>query len=146
VLAGRHAVFAPSWALAPPPKTTARVYALPPLTKLDPVTGKGRGDTVAKDVAQGNPLWNAAGKQAVLDTARGEITSFQLVVDGPVSKGRLRLTGFPAASSGTTRSLERQGRRSAFSATGRSEFGVACKIPGLRATAGCSRWPVGRLG
>ncbi|MBT7161573.1 MAG: fibronectin type III domain-containing protein, partial [Victivallales bacterium] len=33
--------FAPSWTPAPPPTlgTTARVYALPPLTKLDPVTG-----------------------------------------------------------------------------------------------------------
>ena len=93
-------VFAPSWASAPPPTlgTTARVYALPPLTKLDPVSGKGRGDTVAKGVAQGNPLWNAAGKQVVLDAARGEITSFQLVVDGRVPKGQVRLTGFPARS------------------------------------------------
>jgi hypothetical protein len=41
----------------------------------------------------GNPLWNAAGKQVVLDAARGGTTSFQLVVDGPVSEGRLRLTG-----------------------------------------------------
>jgi hypothetical protein len=88
------------WAASAPPALGegTRVYALPPLIKLDPVSGKGRGDRVAGDISRGNPVWDAGGRQVRLDVARGEIVSFQLVVDGPVRDGKVDLSGFPAQS------------------------------------------------
>jgi hypothetical protein len=76
--------------------TEAVVYALPPLTKLDPVTGKGRGDRVADGVSRGNPVWDAEGRRVVLHAARGDIVSFQLVVDGPVRAGEVTVSGLPS--------------------------------------------------
>jgi hypothetical protein len=86
----------PSSAADPPTLGAgAVVYALPPLTKLDPVTGKGRGDRVPADVARGNPVWDAKGRQIVLDAAKGDIVSFQLVVDGPVRNGEVAVNSIP---------------------------------------------------
>jgi hypothetical protein len=85
------------WKAASPPDLGdgTTLYALPPLVKLDPVTGQGRGDRIAEAAARGNVVWDAGRRRVVLEVARGEIASFQLVVDGPVRAGRVHLDGFP---------------------------------------------------
>lgn len=85
-----------TWPPADPPTLgkEAVVFALPPLTKLDPVTGQGRGDKVAASIASGNGVWDAGSRRIVLAGARGEIVSFQLALQGVVVAGTVKVDGF----------------------------------------------------
>jgi len=69
-----------------------RVWALPPLVKLSPVTGKPLSDDTTSDPRASNAVWD--GSKVALFGARGEYVSFQLCVEkvgpGPLRGLRLR--------------------------------------------------------
>jgi len=75
----------------PPNVGSARIWAVPEVTKLDPVTGSLIGEESQGDFSQGNPVWDGAKSLVRLAAARGEIVSFQLVFEGRVSGCRIRL-------------------------------------------------------
>ncbi|MGA2863309.1 MAG: hypothetical protein ABSF95_02365 [Verrucomicrobiota bacterium] len=60
---------------------SAKVYAFPEITKIDPTTGKVLHETM-EDVSRKNPVWDGAAGVVRLAAARAEIASFQIGIDG----------------------------------------------------------------
>jgi hypothetical protein len=57
---------------------------LPEIVKVDPVTGTLHDENAAYDsFVGGNPVWSAMDRKVSLTGCRGEMTGFQLSVDGP---------------------------------------------------------------
>jgi hypothetical protein len=70
---------------APQPVGTARVWAAPELTEIDPVSGRVLFEKEGTAFRNANPVWDGATGRIRLAAARGEIVSFQLVVEGVVT-------------------------------------------------------------
>ena len=69
---------------APKALGTARIWAFPEVTKVDPVTGKLLNEKTVGDPRGRNAVWDGATGTIRLAAARGEIVSFQLAVEGKV--------------------------------------------------------------
>jgi hypothetical protein len=63
----------------------ARVWAAPELTEIDPVDGRVLFEKDGAAFRTANPVWDGASGTIRLAAARGEIVSFQLVVEGAVT-------------------------------------------------------------
>jgi len=63
----------------------ARVWAAPELTEIDPVSGRVLFEKDGAALRTANPVWDGATGTIRLAAARGEIVSFQLVVEGAVT-------------------------------------------------------------
>ncbi len=75
----------------PKPLGPAKLWAIPEVTKVDPVTGEVLHEKVAGDFRAANPVWDGAGGTVRLAAARGEIASFQIVVEGKADGCKLEL-------------------------------------------------------
>ncbi|MCD6364728.1 MAG: hypothetical protein J7M14_02515 [Planctomycetes bacterium] len=69
----------------------AVVWALPEITKVNPVTGELIVE-VAPDIRRKNAVWDGATATVRLAAARAEIISFQVVVEGKVSNCRIEVS------------------------------------------------------
>jgi len=76
----------------PPLLGKARVWALPELTEVDPVSGRLLFATSASDPRGQNAVWDGASRTVRLAAAKGEIVSFQIVIEGRVTGCRLETT------------------------------------------------------
>ena len=74
------------------PEAPMRLWALPPLVKLSPITGKVLSDDTVAEPRRANAVWNGA--KVALFGGRGEYVSFQLCVEKveqqPLRNVRLR--------------------------------------------------------
>ena len=70
---------------------SARVYAFPEITKIDPTTGKVLHERM-EDVSRKNPVWDGAAGVVRLAAARAEIASFQIGIDGQAQDVKIEVS------------------------------------------------------
>jgi hypothetical protein len=71
---------------------TAKVWAFPEVTKVDPVSGEVLLEEGAGDFRRANPVWDGRRGAVRLAAARGEIVSFQVAVEGKAAGCKLRVS------------------------------------------------------
>lgn len=70
---------------------TARIYAFPELTMVDPVSCKALHEDT-NDVSRANAVWDGSSGTVRLAAARAEIASFQLAIEGSINDVKVELS------------------------------------------------------
>lgn len=77
---------------------TAKIWAFPEITQIDPVTTEALFER-EKDLHKKNAVWDGASSTVRLVAARGEIISFQIGIDGKLDDCKIELSNLSGVGS-----------------------------------------------
>jgi hypothetical protein len=83
----------------------ALVWACPEISKIDPIRGMAIFEPTGKKFRNANPVWSGKKKQIRIFGAKGEIVSFQTVVEGKVKDCTLTLSDLKGPSTIAQKSI-----------------------------------------